>query len=217
LHLPEHFPEMLLITCGETANGVYIGRFTTLEISTSGHIFIYRGVNTHETTLSREYLSTKYFFERNMALGVIVLRGQHVPKQSWIDTTKLMQAEKTLQPSEMKNFVNAAKWFLEGRFGLELFARDFNNEHSISHGVFSNGFIKMGSKKLYDQIKDSSSKFDTCFDDTAYNFFDYEQTFLVSKLNKGFSFYARVRPDQSQFHRYYTTNIKEITVEYSGI
>ena len=53
---------MLLITCGETANGVYVGRFTTLEIKDGGHIFIYRGVNTQDTTLSREYLSTQYEF-----------------------------------------------------------------------------------------------------------------------------------------------------------
>jgi len=114
-----HLPEMLLITCGETEKGVYVGRFTTLEISKSGHIVIYRGVNTQEAALSREYLSTMmYFFGQSIELGVTVTRGQHVAKQSWIDMTKLMQEERT-PPSSMKKISEAKKWSLEGRFGLE--------------------------------------------------------------------------------------------------
>ena len=121
-----HLPEMLLVTCGETANGVFVGRFTTLEISASGNIVLYRGVSTQEATLSREYLSTLYFFENELNGGISMTakRGQHVVNQSWIDMMKWMQTKRTPQPSKIKKIIGAKRWSLESRLGLELILED---------------------------------------------------------------------------------------------
>lgn len=94
-----HTPERVHITCAETANGDLIGRFTTLEIIKSGYAIVYTGVNA--PTLSHEYVSTVYCFEvkeRDRSIRLYVQRGQHIPKQLWLDLTKLYQAERTPPP-----------------------------------------------------------------------------------------------------------------------
>ena len=82
----------------------------------------------------------------------------------------------------MKNFVNANKWSLEGRLGLELFVERWGSEYNFSHGFKSTGCcIQTGGDISQDKVYDfSGKKFEISFN-TA-DIFGYQQAFLDSNL-----------------------------------